>query len=293
MLLKDESPADIYTSIVSSQFDADRLDYIQRDRMASGVEFAHIDRDWILNCLDVGSVTIGQEFPYESPCFFLGPKGLDVAEEYLEARFRLFRMVYMHKTTRSAEKMLDALLKSAMKMTTAETARSDRVLRYLTSDAPTLGMYLSLNDPAVRATLSVLAECPFSRVSGLATRLRDRQLYKCLDLGVRDEPEGNLHNRFRKKLDESEIHRRDEILFDDSEVTSYKRYDFGDSSALKKVLVKTRPDMSEPVDIIGHSEVVAALERAQRRRLVRVYAPDIETVEKLQSLLREVENGRR
>ena len=50
---------------------------------------------------------------------------------------------------------------------------------------------------------------------------------------------------------------------------------------------------TEPVDIIGHSEVVAALERAQRRRLVRVYAPDIETVEKLQSLLREVENGRR
>ena len=50
---------------------------------------------------------------------------------------------------------------------------------------------------------------------------------------------------------------------------------------------------TEPVDINGHSEVVTALERAQRRRLVRVYALDIETVEKLQSLLREVENGRR
>ena len=293
LLLKAEGPADIYASIVSSQFDADRMDYIQRDRMAAGVEFAHIDQDWILNCLDVGSVTINPEDPYESPCFFLDPKGLDVAEEYLEARFRLFRMVYMHKTTRSAEKMLETLLKSAMKMTVPESARGNRVLRYLMSEAPALSMYLSLDDSAVRATLSILAEYPYSRISGLATRLRDRELYKCLDLGVRDEPEGNLHNRFRKKLDESEIRRRDEILFDDSEVTSYKRYDFGDSSALKKVLVKTRPDMSEPVDIIGHSEVVAALERTQRRRLVRVYAPDIETVEKLQSLLREVENGRR
>ena len=293
VILKDESPADIYASIVSSQFDADRMDYIQRDRMATGVEFAHIDQDWILNCLDVGSVTIDPEDPYEAPCFFLGPKGLDVAEEYLEARFRLFRMVYMHKTTRGAEKMLETLLKTAMKIKTAEAARGDRVLRYLTSDAPTLGMYLSLDDSAVQAALSVLAEYPYSRISGLATRLRDRQLYKCLDLGARDGPEGNLYSRFRKKLNESEISRRDEILFDDSEVTSYKRYDFGDSSALKKVLVKTRPDMSEPVDVIGPSEVVAALVQAQRRRLVRVYAPDAETVEQLQSLLREVENERR
>ena len=293
LLLKAEGPADIYASIVSSQFDADRMDYIQRDRMAAGVEFAHIDQDWILNCLEVGSVTINPEDPYESPCFFLGPKGLDVAEEYLEARFRLFRMVYMHKTTRAAEKMLETLLKSAMKMTAPESARGDRVLRHLTSEAPTLGMYLSLDDSAVQAALSILAEYPYSRISGLATRLRDRHLYKCLDLGARDEPEGNLHSRFRKRLNESEIPRRGEILFDDSEITSYKRYDFGNSSALKKILVKPWPDMSEPVDVISHSEVVTALEQAQRRRLVRVYAPDGETVEKLQSLLREVENGRR
>ena len=292
-LLQDESPKDIYASIVSGQFDADRLDYIQRDRLSTGVEFAHIDREWILNCLDVGTVTIGEEAPYEAPCFFLGPKGLAVAEEYLEARFRLFQMVYTHKTTRAAERMLETVLGMARNTIDAEDTGGDPVLRFLTSDAPTLGMYLSLDDSAVWAALSALAEQRCRRVSDLARRLRDRQLYKCIDLGVRDESRGTLYYRFRKKLNESSIPDRADVLFDNPVVTSYKRYDFADSSALKKVLVKIRSDMLEPVDVIDHSDIIAALEKTERRRAVRVYSPDADTVRELLDLLREVENERR
>jgi uncharacterized protein len=36
-LIADDTPQDIYGSIVSSQFDADRLDYVRRDRVMSGV----------------------------------------------------------------------------------------------------------------------------------------------------------------------------------------------------------------------------------------------------------------
>ena len=52
-LLTDDEPKDIYGAIVSSQFDADRLDYIQRDRLMTGVEFGHIDLDWLIDCLEV------------------------------------------------------------------------------------------------------------------------------------------------------------------------------------------------------------------------------------------------
>ena len=109
-LLTGDEPKDIYSAIVSSQFDADRLDYIQRDRLMTGVEFGHIDLDWLFDCLEVGRIALGQSAnPFEAPCLYLGPKGVQVAEEYLEARFRLYRMVYMHKTARGAEKMLEAL----------------------------------------------------------------------------------------------------------------------------------------------------------------------------------------
>ncbi len=51
-------------------------------------------------------------------------KGVQVAEEYLEARFRLYKAVYMHKTTRAAEKMFDALLR-----TVTEDLRDDELAR--------------------------------------------------------------------------------------------------------------------------------------------------------------------
>ena len=50
--------SDIYAAIVSSQFDADRLDSIQRDRLMTGVEWGHVDREWLLDCLEVDSVVV-------------------------------------------------------------------------------------------------------------------------------------------------------------------------------------------------------------------------------------------
>ena len=291
-LLTAEIPKDIYASIVSSQLDADRLDYVQRDRLATGVDFAHIDRDWLFDCMDVGSITIGGREPYTVPCLFLGPKGLEVAEEYLEARFRLYRMVYMHKTTRAAEKMLETVLKRANEAAHADTVRSDPLLRYFAASAPTLGSYLALDDSTVWAALATLAEESIPTVSDIAGRLRNRQLYKCVDVGVRGEPGDSLYGRFHKALNESSIQHRQDVLHDDPTITFYKLYDFSDSSALGKVLVKPRSDMPEPVDVFHHSDVVKALARAGSAQLARVYTPDDKTAGEVRKLLREVENER-
>ena len=284
-LLKDEDSRDIYSAIVSSQFDADRLDYIQRDRLMTGVQFGHIDRDWLFDCLEAGTVTIGSsEDVIEAQCLYLGFKGVQVAEEYLEARFRLYRMVYMHKTTRAAEKMLEALLATASQ-TLAHRQVEEPVLRYFTSKEPSLGSYLDLDDASVWAALQIYAQQDGTEVSELARRLRERKLYKGIDIAVRDKPGGNLLQRFRLALaDRPQLRKR--VLVDDTEVTSYKWYDFDDTFALKKVLVKTREDASEPEDIIGVSDAVKALR--DKTRIQRVYATDGDRAE-LAALLASLE----
>ena len=287
-LLTDDEPKDIYGAIVSSQFDADRLDYMQRDRLMTGVEFGHIDLDWLLDCLEVGTVTIGKDDPVEAPCLYLGPKGLSVAEEYLEARFRLYRMVYMHKTTRAAEKMLEALLGIvASEMKQGESASPNPLLNYFASEKPSLSLYLDLDDAAVWSALTILAEWKQPEISDLAKRLRDRQLYKCIDIGVRDQPGGNLCKRFQRKLNERTAEWRKDILFDTPSVTSYKWYDFNDSSALNKVLVKLRSDSEEPMDIAGESPIVKTL--LAEEKIERVYAPSSDKAKVLQNILKEVE----
>lgn len=289
-LLTDEDPKDIYSAIVSSQFDADRLDYIQRDRLMTGVEFGHIDLDWLFDCLEVGKVTIGVRNPFEAPCLYLGPKGIQVAEEYLEARFRLYRMVYMHKTTRAAEKMLEALLRAVIAdVEDEELVRREPVLRYLKSENPDLESYLTLDDTAVWAALSAWVDADVSeRVSEFARRLRDRMLYKCVDIGAREEQRGNLFRRFQRELNDSPFEWREEVLFDDTTVAPYKWYDFDDdASALNKVLVKTLGDDNEPKDIASVSEIVKALR--PESRIQRAYASDSDQAIELERILKEVE----
>ena len=287
-LLKEEEPKDIYATIVSSQFDADRLDYVQRDRLMTGVEFGHLDRDWLLDCLEVGSVTIGSEDPVEVPCMYLNPKGVRVAEEYLEARFRLYTMVYMHKTTRAAEKMLGRLLTTAAReLKDDELAQRDPVLRYFTSESPSIGSYLDLDDTTIWATLAVLASSSYPQIAELADRLRDRRLYKCLDVGgLQEKTDGTLYSRFRRMLRERDADQYDTILFDDATVALYRWYNFDESSALNKVLVKPYVSDKEPRDIANVSKIVPALR--EEERIQRVYAPDKEQLEELNQILQEV-----
>ena len=288
-LVKEEEPKDIYATIVSSQFDADRLDYLQRDRLMTGVEFAHLDCDWLLDCLEVGSVTIDDEDePVEVPCLYLNFKGVQVAEEYLEARFRLYKAVYMHKTTRAAEKMLNSLLITAVQdWGDDELAQREPILRYFTSKSPSLGSYLELDDATVWATLAALASSSHTQVSELANRLHNRCLYKCLDVGIqtRGEVQSNLYSRFRRALRDSYAGCAS-LLFDDAEVAFYKWYDFVDSSALNKVLVKTRAEDQEPKDLANVSSIVPALRDAER--IQRVYAPDRDQVEEISQIMEEV-----
>lgn len=80
-----KDPESIYDSIVSSQFDADRLDYLQRDRYMSGIGTGAFDFSWLLDCLAVGRITIGSpEGDYvEVDGLHLTHKGLQAAEGYL------------------------------------------------------------------------------------------------------------------------------------------------------------------------------------------------------------------
>jgi HD superfamily phosphohydrolase len=60
-LIKAPGPSKIYGAVVSSQFDADRLDYMQRDRLMTGTQLGHIDFVWLMANLEIGELPWGDE----------------------------------------------------------------------------------------------------------------------------------------------------------------------------------------------------------------------------------------
>jgi uncharacterized protein len=296
-LIRADEPADIYASIVSSQFDADRLDYLTRDRYMTGVGIGRFDVNWLLDCLEIQDVIIGQNTDeeisrhsyVEIPSFVLSEKGYSAAEGYLEARFHLYSNVYFHKTTRSAEKMLGvllSLLSEALKQRGSEALglpKAHPMIQYLLLEKPEAAQYIGLDDMAVWSLLPLLALSDDVAMSTLAKRILGRDLFKCVDIGMglRDSG-GDELMRFRKAL--SEQKNIGPVLLDEPRVAGYDWYSWGDESALKKVLIHDR-EQNKNYDIGDRSDVVKAL---RRRQFFRVYVPDREQQQKVYRLWEEI-----
>src|SRR5581483_8812257 len=127
--------------LVSSQLDVDRLDYLLRDSLMTGAKYGNYDLEWILHALEIDE---------EHDRVYVAANGLYAVEEYLQARFYMFRQVYFHRTLRSAEAVLMSILRRAVELIRAGKLQfvvagsvMERVLR---GEKLSVGDYLSFDD---------------------------------------------------------------------------------------------------------------------------------------------------
>lgn len=296
-LLRRRDPVDIYDSVVHSQFDADRLDYVCRDRYMTGIGSGAVDTDWLFDCLDVGTLPLNHggedDEVIEAKGFFLNGKGLQAAEGYLLGRYHLYQQVYLHKTTRSAEKMLTALVSTILRSVTGGRMgdiglRDDDVLVRFLKAPMDLGTYLALDDTVMWASLERMAGATDQNVARLATWLRERRLFKCIDIGERTADLGGEEQEltFRKRLrDELGGKRGKSILEDRPPVSAYSRYGSDEQGAFQRVMIGGLDPKKRPTDIRKRSEVIRALES---RKLYRVYVAGEDERKEVEALWEDV-----
>ena len=90
------------SDIVSSQLDADRLDYLLRDSTMTGVAYGRYDLDWILTNLRLARRSRNGDLRL---CINAA-KGYHAAEQFVIGRYLMYQQVYYHKTSRAAEQMI-------------------------------------------------------------------------------------------------------------------------------------------------------------------------------------------
>jgi uncharacterized protein len=191
-LLAAETPTDIYDAIVSSSFDADRLDYLRRDRLMTGSGAGAIDFDWLVENLRIEPIDLDpggdDQGVIRRVSFCLHEKALEAAETFLLARFHLYTQVYFHKATRGIEQMLYGLLRSVAAAATG--GRFDDIgvepdhplTRFYVSGGKDIDAYLALDDTVIWAALERFGKAKDPYVQDMAGRLRNRQLFKALDI---------------------------------------------------------------------------------------------------------------
>ncbi len=224
-LLEAENPVNIYHAVVSSSFDADRLDYLQRDWLMTGTRAGAIDFDWLMEHVRVDSISIetadagesGEAIPVPTFCF--DPKALPAAEQFLLARYTLHEQVYFRKTTRCIEKMIAKLLSRVAELAGKKAickliglSEGHPLVSFFGKNGATLANYLALDDVAVTQAFQALCQSQDAQLADLARRLRERRLYKALDLGafgyddgVRRRRARTISQKFKAEIDSGRV----------------------------------------------------------------------------------------
>ncbi|MDX1900432.1 MAG: HD domain-containing protein [Gammaproteobacteria bacterium] len=108
MIMHRSTGKRVLADIVSSQLDADRLDYLLRDSHFCGVAYGEFDFRWMLNSMKIIETPQGERLG-------LTHKGIGVVEHYLMARRLMVRNIYHHQKKLAFEYFLVQLLESLAK----------------------------------------------------------------------------------------------------------------------------------------------------------------------------------
>lgn len=97
-IIQHTHPNRILIQMVSSQLDADRMDYLLRDSYMSGTTYGHFDMSRILRTMRIRDGKIVYK-----------KSGVQAIENYILARYHMYWQVYYHPTARSYEHLLQSV----------------------------------------------------------------------------------------------------------------------------------------------------------------------------------------
>ncbi len=279
-----DNPADIYHAVVSSSFDADRLDYLMRDRYMTGTGAGAIDRDWLIENLKIYKI-YNPDDPDDPdntsgiPTFTFKAKARQAAEDFLLARHRLYTQVYLHKTTRGFEKLATALF---VKIGDPEICpnhlgldKNAPLVRFLRDTEASLDDYKRLDDAAVWSAIEVLTRSQDDDTCRLAKRLFNREPPRVLDLAAHFSDDKEAFFNAENRLDNHLNSQLGTSVFKDS--PGYNLYTtMGGESEKEHKKVRVHDGNGAAKEITAFKNTIIGEPHQEKARLLRYYFLDDE-----------------
>lgn len=161
------------TSLISSQLDADRMDYLLRDAYFTGVNYGTFDLERILRLLR----------PYQNN-IVIKDSGMHAVEDYLMSRYQMHWQVYFHPVTRSSEIILQKVFRRAKQLYEDhyQFAFMLSPLRGLFENRMNVTQYLQLDEALLQTALMQWCEEKDPILSDLCRRFIHRRLFKYMTM---------------------------------------------------------------------------------------------------------------
>lgn len=262
-------------TLLSSELDVDRLDYLRRDSYFTGSGYGHFDWNRILNSFNLHKMDEDFEI-------LVWPEAaLYPIEEYIFSRFYMYNNVYQHKTTRGFEKLVHSAWRRAKYMLEQgdDPYFVHEIAEFLGAKPPTVQQYLAMDDATLIYQMHVWARHPDGVLSDLARRFLERNCLAAIEDPVseitfsdsRDDWECALEKTVRDNGFDPEYY----ALRDDLKLTIYNPYiperEEPEQDPYNAIFIQAGPK-NKPREISTELDRLAAVTGAREKRY-RYYIP--------------------
>ncbi|MCR5647361.1 MAG: HD domain-containing protein [Acholeplasmatales bacterium] len=177
-------------SLVSSQLDVDRMDYLSRDAYMTGAAYGNIDYFRIMRSMKVQDNKI-----------LCKASGVHSIESYLMSRYHMYFQVYYHPTARSFEVVLEAIYQRILDLHREGYRFEAKIGTFIKvlNDSNNLDAYNELDDYYVTGFIKQLSHSKDKILARLCNAFLYRHLFKVIDLADDPDPafiEG-LKNKYK------------------------------------------------------------------------------------------------
>ena len=236
-------------SLVSSQIDVDRMDYLERDAYFTGATYGHIDYNRLIRCM---KIVDGQ--------VLFRPSSVNSIESYIMSRYHMYWQVYFHPIGKAYELLLESIYKRVKDLSDSPVKLKTDIssLINVMKNENDLNSYIDLDDSYVNGMIKQLTKEEDEILKTLANDFMNRKLFKYVDIDSQSAKE--IKNKYSKaknnryyyydiKFSQTAYLHIDQtlsydindikIILDDNETVSLEDY-----SPIIKGLVKTSPKKS-------------------------------------------------
>ncbi|ODJ51240.1 hypothetical protein BFR38_03645 [Brochothrix thermosphacta] len=253
----------VIVNLISSQIDADRMDYLLRDAYFTGVSYGTFDIERILRVMmPFGNTVVIEE------------KGMHAVEDHVMSRYQMYMQVYFHPVTRSAEVIVNQIFRRAKALYLKGYQFKHELFLLIPFFERTVSLadYLKLDDDVMRYHFLIWQEEEDSILRDLCSRYMNRKLFKYCDYDP--DTDSVFYEKLRQLYQEVGYNPEYYIQIHSSSDLPYDLYRPGKNQRLP-ITIKQKDNTL--MELSECSPIVKAISGKTKTDIKIFYPEDIET----------------
>lgn len=253
-IINHTHPNKILSQLVSSQLDADRMDYLLRDAYFTGTSYGSFDLNRLLRTMRV----VDDKLVFKE-------SGIHAVEDYIMARYHMYWNVYFHATSRAYEAALYSLFQRLDELKYDPIMDNyPRLKQFLTEDVPTIESHLALDESIMLYYFNEMQTSEDEILRDLSNRLLNRKLYTYEDFVDEEQVD-----KIKKELTHRGYNPKYYLFRDTLGQTPYSPY-ARETSSLIYILDRN----NEVNELSEVSEIVAAISAGKEKSESKIFFPE-------------------